>query len=389
MVSVDKYFSDDTLSDKISAFIGKNGEVDANGNISVDANEKTTANAISGTVAAGGTAVGGSVLVGTFNATTESYVDSLVSSDANVGISAKNEISTGDNGYQAIAGSAGVVGIGASVSYLDITGKVAAYLGSDATLSAGGNLDVNAELSVNSNPKTSSATVGGGAVGISSARTVISGEAFAGMLDGAKLEKANNANVKAHLTGKTNVYSVASSGGLAAITANVAKVDVTAKVTSEIGTGCTVSGVKSFKVKALSDIATYVRADGLNVGGVAVGGSNALLNLDGDVLANVKKDAVITVGSFDLAALYNVNESLKDITANKQFADVFTGASGMASAIENVATVTVRKVLSHSLAAHSPQTLQTLLPRATTYPRQTLQISPCSAEFHSVLHFLT
>jgi hypothetical protein len=94
MVSVDKYFSDDTLSDKISAFIGKNGEVDANGNISVDANEKTTANAISGTVAAGGTAVGGSVLVGTFNATTESYVDSLVSSDANVGISAKNEWTT-------------------------------------------------------------------------------------------------------------------------------------------------------------------------------------------------------------------------------------------------------------------------------------------------------
>ena len=91
---------------------------------------------------------------------------------------------------------------------------------------------------------------------------------------------------------------------------------------------------------------TYVRADGLSVGGISVGASNAILNFEGTVATEVGTGAQIQVGKLKMYALQNVTEDLQNITGNSQYADVFAGASGYTDVIENLAQVNSKQTVS-------------------------------------------
>ena len=336
-VNTAAYFNQSSLADKISAYIGANGSFQVNGNLSVDANEKTTIEAVAGTVAAGGAAVGGSVLITTLNSTTEAFADSELQVGGTANISATNTIGSGNAGYKAIAGSAGAVGLGASVSVLEVSGNANAEIRGAVT--ANGDVNLNSQLTIRLNPTTASAAVGAVAAGVSTAVTEVTGTTQAGLANGGSILKAKNVTIKANLTGATTAYSVAAGGGFAGAVANVADVTVNNTVKTFLDQGSKVCNADTLNIKSISDLYTYVKAEGLAAGAVAVGASNAILTMNGTLASVVEDGALVQVNTLNQHALYNVRENFTQITGNNQYADVFAGVSSGGGVIENLAEV--------------------------------------------------
>ncbi len=134
-IDIGGYFApaDAALANTTSTVIGVGTTITLTGNAVIWAKEATTLTAVTGTGSGALVAAGGSVAIAILNGTTQVIINGSVSANGTVTVQAENTI----NGtrFYAKSGSAGVIGLGAAVAYMDVTGTTQILIGSTGSLS--------------------------------------------------------------------------------------------------------------------------------------------------------------------------------------------------------------------------------------------------------------
>ena len=332
-VNVLAYFNAAALANKVTAAIMSGGTIHVNGILDVTAKDTTKLDALSGSAAGGGLAAGGSVLITHMNGTTESYVGGTVISNGSA-MNVVSEQTINAANYKAFTGTAGAVGLGAAVAWMNVTGINSAYTLEGSSLTGFGVITVKAVQNISVNPQAIGASTGAAAAGVATAKLIVSGtnkaELKAGTIQGTAL------NLLAYQTIHAVVTATSAAGGyFGAGNGAIALTDIYG--TNEVVSAANLQIIGAAVLGAYTSLTSEVTAKGLAVSvGGSVGVPVARLNV------NPKVHAYITggtshVGSLVMKAYYNINAQDKNLE-NKVSVNVQAGAAaGLVSAATNFA----------------------------------------------------
>ena len=317
------------------------------GSLDVIATDKTdTKSLVGGFGASLGGGVGGGVAVTNVKANVAANVSGTVlttNGDINVKASADN-----DNGKTidilALAGGAGLVGVGAAVSYADIRNHVDANLSSGANAGAG-TVTVTAEDKTDIESDAKGAAVGAGAAGvvISNAEKHSTINASAGGVvtaGSATISATDEGLVKA--IGQSAVAGL--SAGVAGAIVDAADVSNISALTADNTTFNLGGG--SLNLIATGTPQTSARADGVAVSaGLGIGASMAHADSSATIKATMGSNNTVTASELSIKAIRALNTSGVPssfakafgasggllLGANATVAEAFSGGSTMAS----------------------------------------------------------
>ncbi len=324
------YFTGETAN-ATTARIGSGTVITLTGNANIKAAEKTAVTAYAGSVSGGGLAAGGSVAIAILNGTVQVEINGTINASGTVTINAENQITS--NAFKAAAGSAGVIGLGAAVAYMDVTGTTKVLIGSTGSLNGKSGVHVSARLIINANPTADGYAGGWASAGMAAARLKVTGTTIVEVLSGSSLASING-NVK--LNANQNITSTATTtaagvgyGATGSVTLALVEVGSTTKVAS----GANVTASKgTYDILAHSILTATANAYGLSA---AVGGSVqaaiARLTVKPVVLAAVT-GGKIQAKNIRVRALFNVNDDESYSKAGNLESNAYAGAaSGLVS----------------------------------------------------------
>ena len=113
------YFTEETAN-ATTARIGSGTVITLTGNAKINAAETPAVTAYVGSGSAGVVAAGGAVAIAILNGTVQVEINGTIHAGGTVTIKAENQITS--SAFKAVAGSAGFIGLGAAVAYMDVTG---------------------------------------------------------------------------------------------------------------------------------------------------------------------------------------------------------------------------------------------------------------------------
>jgi hypothetical protein len=307
------------------AVIGSGAVVTAGQDVSVQAKEDITLDVTVGGAAAGVVSAGGAVAVATIGGNTKAEIATGATVSAGDDIIVNADQSNTSNGT-ALAGSAGLVGLGAQVVILEDNSVQEAFVANGATISRAADLnaDIQHGLSIHANSTrsltaNSTGVVGGGlAAGASIARTTLSGSttAFIGNTvaigqDPEQIVSDVEIQANANLTTKSNAYAVAA--GIGAGAGNDAKATIGTTIDAHIGNGSQVKAANDISVGAIATTRAETEARGIAAGGLAVGVSLSEATVNPTVNATIGTNAAIQAGRDLTVQASHTNEATKAI----------------------------------------------------------------------------
>jgi hypothetical protein len=312
-----------------SAVVQSGASLNAGGAIGVKANESDTITVVAGQFAGGVVGIGASVAILSVADNVAAFADGTLSAVGNIGVNANlNEQVT----LTALDGSAGFVGIGAAVVAISDSGLAQASLGN---VTKAGDVTLSASDTRNLQELTGQISAGAVGAGASFTRLDITGGASAAVNANAQIGQSgtvNSLSVSANSAITANSQTVAVSAGIGAITANFAFVNVAPLVSASIGNGAeiTVTGDVSVTGAATDNVDASVQ--GVAAGGLAVGASLASASVTPTVDAYVGAGAAVKGGSITLQALQNYDRSGSPVTfvdgSNNPISAVSASAQG-------------------------------------------------------------
>jgi Domain of unknown function (DUF4347) len=279
-----------------TAFIA--GNINIGGNIQVIADETTDFGITAGAGAAGLVGVGGAVGIGNITHNTSAYVgaNANIAAGGNIEITAIGLVDSSH--IKSYAGAAGLVGLGAAVSNLTSNNNTSAYIASGAKITQANNIDLQAGSSSSVSVEGWGAAVGAAAVGVVIADAKESGTTQAYIGNGVQIQNANNVNVNATVKEAVSAVAQAAAGGIISGSGAVPTATVSPTVKAYIGDNANIQATND--VKIVSDVTVDGDADakGVSVGVIAVGAA----------LAEVKSNPNIDthIGSFTTIDATNV-----------------------------------------------------------------------------------
>jgi len=337
-VLVDDFLNDlatESLS-KTRAYIGAGAEIQAENDITVKAEDYTAVTVLAGGDGLGTVGAGGGIGIAVIYTTTEAFAetDAVLSANHNISIQAlvKDQEKDGTSlelSVAAFGGSAGLVGLGAAVAYLDVENTVRAALNGAQALYAD-NLLVWATAANNLKAEALGASAGGGAVGASLARAKHTGIMEAALTDNSSTFDIGALEVKAlwqttaAATARAGALGIGSAGNGAAASTQV---DPTVK--AYFGNDININTTGNILILAQSLIDSSTLAQGVSISlGYSGGVSSAVTEISPTNSAYIGGGTVNAGGSITLQALHNMNTggAIVDYTAR---ADSITPAGGL------------------------------------------------------------
>ncbi|MBD2214422.1 DUF4347 domain-containing protein [Nostoc linckia FACHB-104] len=277
-----------------TAFIG--GTINAGGNIYVYSDETTKLGVIAGAVAYGGfLGAGGSVGIANVTHNTSAYVaaNAVLSAGGNIGVQANGLID--QNKVQAIAGTAGLVGLGAAVAYLTSHNNTNAYIGAGTTINQANNINVLAGSSSNSQAEAWGASAGAVAAGVVIANTEETGTTQAYLGNNVTIQNTHNLTVNATAKEVVSAIAQAASGGIVSGNGSVPEANISPTVKAYIGDNSKIQVNNDVQVISDATVDGDAEAKGVSIGALAVGVSlaevNAKPNIDTYIGADVNLNA--------------------------------------------------------------------------------------------------
>lgn len=324
-VSVTGYFTSDAAN-ATTARIGSSTQITLTGNAVILASEKTNLKAVVGAAAGGAFAAGGSVAIAILKGTSQAEILGTITADGTVTITAENSI-TGTE-FSAKAGSAGVVGLGAAIAYMDVTGTTQILIRNTADISGKGGVAGNASLVVNVNPTADGFAGGWAAAGLAAARLKAAGKTLIQADGDSRLASANgDVALTAYQTLTTNASSMAAGGGYAAAEASVALVDVSSETTVDSAANVEAAkGNYSILAKQVLNSQAVAKGIGVSFAG-SIGAAVARLKVK-PVICGAVTGGTINAANLNVRALFNVTDNGNDRTGY-MCADAYAGAAGI------------------------------------------------------------
>lgn len=326
-VSVTGYFTSEAAN-ATTARIGSGTTVILTGNAVILASERTTLKAVAGAASGGGFAAGGSVAIAIMNGTSQVEILGTVTADGNVTVTAENSI-TGTE-FTAKAGTAGIIGLGAAIAYMDVTGTTQIIIGDTGNISGKNGVAGNAGLTVNVNPTADGFAGGWAAAGLAAARLKVTGKTMIKTAPGSKLasERGNVA-----LTAYQNLTAKAASkaaglGYAGSAEASVALVDVSSE--TSVDSAADVMALNgSYNILAQQILTAQTDARGIGVAfGGSVGAAVARLKVK-PVVSAVVTGGTIQAKNMNVRALFNIADNSDYSNTGKLSADAYAGAAGL------------------------------------------------------------
>ncbi len=163
------------------AFIGSSVSVTAGGNVNVRAKSEVAYTAIVGGLAVGAVGVGGSVAIANIEGNTQAYIDtgSTVSAVGNIAVDA--ELVSDNATGTAFAGTAGIVAVGAQVVDIEDSSTESATLNSGVIIPQAQQVQVTASSNRSLDSQAIGGSIGGIAAGVAVAIASATGGATAGI----------------------------------------------------------------------------------------------------------------------------------------------------------------------------------------------------------------
>ncbi|MFZ5944777.1 MAG: hypothetical protein ACOYVD_11740, partial [Bacillota bacterium] len=286
--------------DSTRAYIGFNAVVVSGNDLTLSAIDSIKLSVLVGGASAGTVGVGGAVGIVTIKNNTEAFVNTgaQLSASGNITIKAINQEK--DNTtykVKAYAGSAGLVGIGAAVAYLDVNHTVRAYLNTGVNILNANQVNIQGAVENNLEATTLGASVGGGAVGASLSRAYYTGVVEASVGNSSSISDTASLTVSA--IWKSNIYSSAKAGaaGIAAGNGSDALAKATPTVLSYLSDNADVNVSGDVLITAQSVIDGDALAYGVGAGGLTIGISLAKVVMTPVVNAYFANNVTIEAGN--------------------------------------------------------------------------------------------
>ena len=282
-----------------TAFIttGTGGIVDVGGQIRIASQDTTKVDILAGAAAGGLLGLGGSVAIANVTQNSSAYVGtgSALRAFGNISIQANGLLDS--NKVKSLAGAAGLVGIGAAVSYLTSKNNTNAYIGAGTTILKANTVNVIAGSSSGLEAEALGASVGAAAVGIVIANAEESGTTQAYVDNQVQIQDTNNLNVKAITKDAVSAVSQAAAGGIIAGSGTVPTATVSPTVNAYIGNGANIKLNQDLNVIADVTVDGDAEALGINIGAIAVGVSLSKVNSNPIINTYVGANTIISAAN--------------------------------------------------------------------------------------------
>ena len=325
-----------------TARIGSGTVITLTGNAKIKAAETTAVTAYAGSVSGGGLAAGGAVAIAILNGTVQAEINGIINASGTVTINAENQITS--NAFKAAAGSAaGVIGLGAAVAYMDVTGTTKVLIGSIGSVNGESGVHVLAQLIINANPTADGYAGGWASAGMAAARLKVTGATIVESQSGSRLVSAKgNVKLNAYQDITSTANTTAAGVGYGA-TGSVTLAFVDVESTTKVVSGANVTAENgSYDILSNSILTATANAYGLSAAlGGSVQAAIARLTVKPVVLASVTGGEIQTK-NIRVRALFNVNDNNSYSNAGKLESNAYAGAaSGLVSGSGASSEITV------------------------------------------------
>lgn len=283
-----------TLPAGNAAFIGNGTTVSAGRHVDVDARETVNFDMLTGALAIGAVGLGAGVGVANFRNDNRAYIgsDATITAGAagNVTVSAQLNENLGALG---IAGTGGIVAVDAAVAVLGDTSSVVASAGDNVTIDRAGLVRVEADDDRTLEAETYSVSAGAITAGASVATTSIGGATQSSIGVGAQIGQGahdvNDVELSADANHAASANATAGKAGLGlAASGTVATATINPVVSASIGNSGAIAVQNGVVIDAGARVAADAQATGINVSlGGSVGASVARATASPQVAASL------------------------------------------------------------------------------------------------------
>ena len=318
----DEFNQSAAVTNATSAYIGSNADVSAGNNITVDADEVVTLDLSSGAGSGGLVGAGGAVSIASIQNRVNAYVDdhAVLSAEEDIIVTADADVLNTD--IDSFAGTAGAVGLGAAVSMVDSVNSADAHIG-QAQITKADEITIAAKTTADLDANAFGASFGALAVGVVLAEAVENGITRAYLDGNAQLgvpndttQQVNSLSIFARSINNVVADTTASSGGIFSGNGSDADAEVAPTVEAYISDAQTPSGApliivqNDIEIEAEAQSRAVVEADGLSIGGLAVGVSLADVAIRPTIAARIGDNVSLqTGGHLMVEARHNFDEN--------------------------------------------------------------------------------
>jgi mucin-19 len=319
------------------AFIGSGVSVNAGGNVDVAARSEVSYTGIAGGLAAGGVGIGAAIEIANIQGSTQAYIDtgSTVTAGGNVSVDA--DLVSDTSSGTAFAGTGGAVGIGAQVMDIQDSSTEKATLNSGVMVPQAQQIQITAESNRSLTAHALGGNFGGVVVGVGVAIANATGGPTAGIASNAQIGQTGTVagtTVTATSTDSVTAKSAGVGAGAIGLTGTYADAESTPTVAASIGGNAEVTGAISVGATATGDATG--NALGITIASTAsLGASFAVAVVSPNVSAEVSPSADLIAGtSISVTALNNITAGASplpdgaDTMAVTGSGALFLGASG-------------------------------------------------------------
>jgi hypothetical protein len=299
----------------VQAYIGAGGQVTASGDITIDARAETSAgaDALGASLSAGG-GLGASVAVATMAPDVSAYIGQNATASAGNDLTLRARSNYDKSGQRlnkgarasAASGSGGVtVGGAGAFATVDITPQVDAHIASGAHADAGNDLALVAQSQSESAAEAAGLGFGSIGVGVSVAHATISGS-VSSHVDGASASAGRDLLLSSESAAGASATAQAVGGGIAGGAGNGATVTIDPDISALIDVGSTIDAGRNLALLSSAEDDGGAVARGVSAGGLAIGVSLANADISPSVDAGLYSGAHAG-GDISLRALHNVD----------------------------------------------------------------------------------
>ncbi|WP_302173380.1 leukotoxin LktA family filamentous adhesin [uncultured Hydrogenophaga sp.] len=301
-VALNSDFAAPAAPTSAAATVASSTVLTAGRDVNVSASNQTTTQAIAvGAAVSGGVSLGGGVAIAQVDDRTLASLTGSTSAQRNVRVQAQDTQGSTST-LRTYAGGAGLAGLAASYAWHDKSSQAQAELG--GTVSASGNVTVDASLQTDLVANGGAAAVGAIGVGAAIALVDQNGQAQATLLDNTRVT-STGLDVQSQTRTRGTADVVAASGGLLAGAAGaLADAGDHTRSLASIGNDTLIStGSGALNLRADADPQARAQALGVAVsGGVSIGASVAHADVGSTARASTGDNADITADRMDVRA---------------------------------------------------------------------------------------
>ncbi|MDD4600778.1 MAG: hypothetical protein PHQ46_06940, partial [Negativicutes bacterium] len=312
-----------------AAVIREGAKINAGGDVAVNAKDNLQLQSAAGSVAGGAGAFGGAVTVSVINHLTDAHIGSTAVVNAK-GDTLVSAVAAEDLNTFAIAGSAGGTAVAGAVNLNVLNTSTKAHIDQGAAINQGGtdseDVIVNAADTTTVVNVAGSAAAGGGGVGAGLGIDVITKDtqAYIASAAGSQAKVSAGDTIAVDAVSKEDITHVAASGaaGGMGVAGAVTVETLNATTKAFVGDNAVLTADGNIRINAQDDNTINLVAGAATAGGVGVGASGAVAVVTKTTDAHVGKDAVLQA---------NANQDSMNV-ASGSFTAAYTDPTGSVKA---------------------------------------------------------